>query len=226
MIDFELKKIDKTQNIITLFICIIFIVIYSFISVDNRSTIANILTNDVILIISIALISVMTYINIINGFVLSVIYIIMILPYFIGNNNGINNITNATNTKEGFKSKNKEEDLEMLDILKGKGSNTKKIMDKIEKYESRKKRSASLENLTNENDSEKENEEHFNDSVTLKVRKFNPNSEEDNNLLMTKEICDDIKNRITYEYENVSYLKKYISNKLQEIIDILHLTED
>ena len=75
MIDFELKKIDKTQNIITLFICIIFIVIYSFISVDNRSTIANILTNDVILIISIALISIMTYINIINGFVLSVIYI-------------------------------------------------------------------------------------------------------------------------------------------------------
>ena len=61
-------------------------------------------------------------------------------------------------------------------------------------------------------------------SVEIKRRRFNPNDEEETNLKLTMEICDDIKNRIMYEYETVPYLKKYISTRLQEIIDLLSLT--
>jgi hypothetical protein len=53
---------------------------------------------------------------------------------------------------------------------------------------------------------------------TIKVRKFDPTDDEDTNLLITKEILEDIINRITYQYESTDYLKRYISNRLQEII--------
>ena len=66
--------------------------------------------------------------------------------------------------------------------------------------------------------------ENFNTNETIRIRKFNPNDEFDNNLLMTKDICDDIKKRIIYEYESIPYLKQYISSRLQEIIDLLDLS--
>ena len=66
--------------------------------------------------------------------------------------------------------------------------------------------------------------EKFDGQETIKLRRFNPNDEFDNNLLMTKEICDDIKKRIMYEYETIPYLKRYISSRLQEIIDLLDLS--
>lgn len=55
---------------------------------------------------------------------------------------------------------------------------------------------------------------------TVKKRKFNPNNEDDSNLLITKEILKDLLNRITYEYENTAYLKKYLEHRIEEIIDI------
>lgn len=64
---------------------------------------------------------------------------------------------------------------------------------------------------------------------TIKVRKFDPTSDEDTNLLITKEILEDIINRITYQYESSDYLKRYISTRLQEIIklnNLLNLDED
>ena len=64
---------------------------------------------------------------------------------------------------------------------------------------------------------------------TIKVRKFDPTSDEDTNLLITKEILEDIINRITYQYESSDYLKRYISTRLQEIIKLnklLNLDED
>ena len=64
---------------------------------------------------------------------------------------------------------------------------------------------------------------------TIKTRKFDPTNDEDTNLLITKEILEDIINRITYQYESTDYLKRYISTRLQEIIKInklLNLDED
>lgn len=61
---------------------------------------------------------------------------------------------------------------------------------------------------------------------TITKRKFNPNNEIDSNLLITKEIFKDLINRITYEYEKPEYLKKYIENRLDEVIEINELGKD
>jgi hypothetical protein len=57
-------------------------------------------------------------------------------------------------------------------------------------------------------------------------RKFDPNSKDDKNLLNTREICRDIINRIDYKYENRDYLLKYISSRLEEIVDLNRLLDD
>ena len=64
---------------------------------------------------------------------------------------------------------------------------------------------------------------------TIKTRYFDPTDDEDTNLLITKEILEDIINRITFEYESKDYLKRYISTRLQEIVKInrlLNLDDD
>ena len=64
---------------------------------------------------------------------------------------------------------------------------------------------------------------------TIKVRKFDPTNDEDTNLLITKEILEDIINRITFKYESTDYLKRYISTRLKEIIrlnGLLSLDDD
>ena len=60
---------------------------------------------------------------------------------------------------------------------------------------------------------------------TIEPRKFDPSSDEDTNLLITREILDDVNNRIQYNYESPKYLKKYIKNRIEEIIDINKLTD-
>jgi len=57
-------------------------------------------------------------------------------------------------------------------------------------------------------------------------RKFDPTNEEDSNLLLTMETCSEIKDRIKYNYENKEYLKRYIRDKLEEIIELLQLIEE
>ena len=61
---------------------------------------------------------------------------------------------------------------------------------------------------------------------TIKHRTFDPSLEEDTNLLITKEILQDMSNRIEYNYENTNYLKKYIKHRVEEIVNINKLLED
>jgi hypothetical protein len=61
---------------------------------------------------------------------------------------------------------------------------------------------------------------------TVEPRKFDPSNEEDTNLLITKEILQDMSNRIEYNYENNTYLKKYIKHRVEEIVDINKLIDD
>lgn len=57
----------------------------------------------------------------------------------------------------------------------------------------------------------------------IELRRFDPTNEEDMNLLLTMEHCADIQNRIKYVYEDNKYLKKYIREKLEDIVDLLDL---
>jgi hypothetical protein len=61
---------------------------------------------------------------------------------------------------------------------------------------------------------------------TVQPRKFDPSNEEDTNLLITKEILQDMSNRIEYNYENNNYLRKYIKHRVEEIVDINKLIDD
>lgn len=211
-----LNKELKHNYEITIFIVILFTIIYSMINNDNKKFIAKILINDFVIFLMVVLLSSLfiTY-NYMMGILLTIIYIIMILPYFRG--------YFIKDKKEGFSSN----DDDLMSIISGKGKKTKELFKKINKYKSEKKREKVLETLNIDNDREEEFNNGNSSDTALKIekRKFNPNDEVDNNLLMTKEICNDIKNRISYNYENIEYLKKYISSRLQEIIDILDLTE-
>ena len=64
------------------------------------------------------------------------------------------------------------------------------------------------------------------DFQTVKHRVFDPSNEEDTNLLITKEILQDMHNRIEFNYENNKYLKKYIKHRVEEIVDINKLLDD
>ena len=61
------------------------------------------------------------------------------------------------------------------------------------------------------------------DFKEIELRRFDPTNEEDMNLLLTMEHCGDIQNRIKYVYEDNKYLKKYIREKLEDIVDLLDL---
>ncbi len=61
---------------------------------------------------------------------------------------------------------------------------------------------------------------------TVQPRTFDPSNEEDTNLLITKEILQDMSNRIEYNYESNKYLKKYIKHRVEEIVDLNKLIED
>ena len=61
---------------------------------------------------------------------------------------------------------------------------------------------------------------------TVKTRTFDPTKEEDTNLLITKEVLQDMINRIEYDFENSKYLKKYLKHRIEEIVEMNKLLED
>ena len=61
---------------------------------------------------------------------------------------------------------------------------------------------------------------------TIDVRKFDPSNEEDTNFLITKEILQDMINRINYNFESNKYLKKYIKHRIEEIVELNKLLDN
>ena len=61
---------------------------------------------------------------------------------------------------------------------------------------------------------------------TVKTRTFDPTKEDDTNLLITKEVLQDMINRIEYDFENSKYLKKYLKHRIEEIVEMNKLLED
>lgn len=116
-------------------------------------------------------------------------------------------------------------------------NNNKKAEARELEYNERKKFKQDIED-EQEDDGTTDDKDEFTDTTksakkqvkekfkTVELRKFNPADNDDMNLLMTMEICDDIKNRIKYVYEDNSYLKKYIREKIEEIVDMLDLVPD
>lgn len=85
------------------------------------------------------------------------------------------------------------------------------------------KNNKNKKSTTTSNVSKKNQKEDF---KTIKERNFDPSNEEDTNFLITKEILQDMINRIDYNFESNDYLKKYLKHRLEEIVDINKLLED
>lgn len=82
------------------------------------------------------------------------------------------------------------------------------------------------QNNTRGSNNDREGYQDVNSGISINKRKFNLNDEIDKDLINTREICVDIINRINYEYEDKEYLKKYISARIEEIIDMNKLLDD
>ena len=80
--------------------------------------------------------------------------------------------------------------------------------------------SSSSNTNNSKNNSKKENFQ------TINTRAFDPTKEEDTNFLITKEILQDMLNRIDYNFESNKYLKKYLKHRIEEIVDINKLLDD
>ena len=61
---------------------------------------------------------------------------------------------------------------------------------------------------------------------TIDIRAFDPSNEEDTNLIITKEILQDMLNRIKYNFESNKYLKKYLKHRIEEIVEINKLVDE
>ena len=84
----------------------------------------------------------------------------------------------------------------------------------------KKRNSNNSNNSNNKNNSRKENFQ------TINTREFDPSKEEDTNFLITKEILQDMINRIDYNFESSKYLKKYLKHRVEEIVDLNKLLDD
>lgn len=61
---------------------------------------------------------------------------------------------------------------------------------------------------------------------TIETREFDPSKEEDTNFLITKEVLQDMINRIDYNFESNEYLKKYLKHRIEEIVELNKLVDE
>ena len=78
-------------------------------------------------------------------------------------------------------------------------------------------------NNNNKSNSKNNTKEEF---QTIDIRAFDPSNEEDTNFIITKEILQDMLNRIKYNFESNKYLKKYLKHRIEEIVEINKLIDE
>lgn len=230
----SIRNTRLTYAIVLTGVC--FIGIYHLLPSHTQLVIGNLIRNPIILTILLLGLLVIGYFNIISGIILLVLFTCIFLPQ---------HITSNGNHVEGFTSKKSDTDDEGLDSnnkvikdllkpgkLRSELENARKYNkemfeaemanNKFMEMESRKKRKK-----TQQNNAEKFTAElDGGNARAIQQRKFNPASQEDMNLLETMEICDEVRDRIKYNYEDTKYLKRHIKEKLEEVVDLLDLVND
>ena len=197
---------DKLLSTILIFLLLFYIIFYNFINITTKKEIYNTLSNPLVILFLVILILLVLY----NNFTVGLLLLFsLILSLFIGERN--KNI-NKNKNKEGFNNKKTflETSLQKINkTIRNKIENNKKKLDN--KYKNKKN---------------KENFNENNNKIVIKKREFDMNNQEDKNLLYSKEVLKEIINRIKYEYDDKEYLKKYITSKFEEIVDLLDLLSD
>lgn len=234
LIAHTLKSIRDTR--LTYFIVLtgaIFIGIIHLLPKYTQTTITNLIRTPAIFSILITGIFIIGYFNIIGGIIILILFTCLLLP----SNNCINPQT------EGFTDKEEQDENGLTinnkvikDLLKP--GKLRKELDEARKlnkdlferemannkfleyeYNKKKKQASSSNNKKEKFQADLDSGK----ARSIQQRKFNPANQEDVNLLTSMEIFDDIRDRIKYNYEDKKYLKRYIKEKLEEIVDMLDL---
>ena len=166
---------------------------------------------------------------------LAIFMLISLLAVIIPKSSIYSNSKESKSSTEGFESKYENDQREKEENTKYYVDGIKNIitgkLKRIDEHHNNEMKKGILENKQKilEHEEKKNNSENTSDSNSAKTitkRVFNPNKEEDTNLMITKEILLDMINRIEYNYENTTYLKKYIKARIEEIIDTNDLLDE
>ena len=239
LIDNTLASIRNTRltyAIVLTGVC--FIGIYHLLPAHTQFAIGNIIRNPIILSILLLGLLVIGYFNIISGIILLVLFICIFIPQHItyigeGSNNNIEGFTSQhsnSSNESGLNSNNKViKDLLKPGKLRSELEAARKQNKEMFEAEMANNKFMELENKKRRKTNQQKNEKFTADldgSRAIQQRKFNPASQEDMNLLETMEICEEVRDRIKYNYEDTKYLKRYIKEKLEEIVDLLDLVDN
>jgi MFS superfamily sulfate permease-like transporter len=239
----QLDNLNLTNNILasirntrlTYFIVltgVCFIGIYHLLPPHTQIFIGNFIRNPMILAVLLLGVLVIGYFNIISGIILLVLFTCIFLPTHVNQPVTTTKITETFTSKkddDGLNSNNKvikdlfkpgrlRKELEEAQNTNKERFEAEMANNKFLELESKKKQKKQKDNK----DKEKFTAD-IENARAIEQRKFNPASNEDMNLLQTMEICDDIRDRIKYNYEDKKYLKRYIKEKLEEVVDLLDL---
>ena len=223
----ELQNLFKDKNFIifTLVTFIFFILFYEYLDNNIKCEIYNTISQPVIIILLIGLTGLILKYNFTIGIMIALSFVIIITMKPC-NKNG----KNSRNTNKS-KSKNKS----AFNNTSYEGFKNKNIIDKTisnitnslqEGINENKKLENSLNDIGEENLNNSDNNNEKMNKLEIPQRKFDLDKRDDKVLIYTKEVLKDIINRINYEYDDRDYLKKYIGNKFEEIIDLLGLLDN
>lgn len=239
LIDNTLASIRNTRltyAIVLTGVC--FIGIYHLLPAHTQFAIGNIIRNPIILSILLLGLLVIGYFNVISGIILLVLFTCIFLPQHItsigeGGNTRLEGFTSNSSVTEddsGLNSNNKViKDLLKPGKLRSELEAARKQNKEMFEAEMANNKFMEMENKkrrkTNQQKKEKFTAE-LDGARAIQPRKFNPASQEDMNLLETMEICEEVRDRIKYNYEDTKYLKRYIKEKLEEVVDLLDLVDN
>lgn len=234
----SIRNTRLTYVIVLTGVC--FIGLYHLLPTHTQLLIGNIVKNPIILTMLLFGLLVIGYFNIISGIILLVLFTCIFLPQHITTINSSSLTTQSYSHIEGFTSADADslntnnkviKDLLKPGKLRIELENARKYNKEMFESEMANNKFLELENKKKRKTAQKKKDKFTaeldgNTSRAIQQRKFNPASQEDMNLLETMEICEDISDRIKYNYEDTKYLKRYIKEKLEEIVDLLNLVED
>lgn len=234
LIDTVLSSIRNTRltyAIVLTGVC--FIGIYHLLPSHTQLAIGNIIRNPMIMVILLIGLMVVGYFNLISGIILLVLFTCIFLPQNIPVNQAV--VTEGFTSEDSGSEDNLDSNNAAIKSLLKPG----KLRSELESARKHNKEMFEAEMANNkfmemENKKKKKSMQQKKEKFTAELdgaraiqqRKFNPASQLDMNLLETMEICEDVRDRIKYNYEDTKYLKRYIKEKLEEVVDLLDLVEN
>lgn len=237
----ELLASPQLTGLVLMF-AITILIIHQMLPQTTRNAIAVIVAYPIITLVMLSAIMCIGYFNWIAGLICLILLAYMLLPFkdhsnvagtqmegFSSSEGDVPDLSNPDDIKSLFKPGFFRTKLEEARKLNREVNGETAARDKMERFLD--KRLSVGKGQGGRSGIKKRGRERFNNSggggeKAIQQRRFNPGSEEDANLLLTMDIMDDINDRIKFKYEDKKYLKRYIRQKLEEVVELLGLLDD